>query len=477
MSRMLGESFMQVLVADDDSFSRTIMEVALTKWGYEVISASDGGEALRVLSAKRPPSLAVLDWMMPGIEGIEIVREVRRLQRQSYTYMILVTGRREKDDIILGLEAGADDYVVKPVHAGELRARIRCGQRIAELQSELIAARNLQEMINRDLFREIGERERIEGVLARAKQEWERTFDTVPDLIAIIDSDHKIVRLNKSMADKFGAHPRDIVGKACYTLCHGREDVPSFCPLVRMLWDGKEQVAEIVEERWGGCFMVSVTPMYDEFGQITGCVHVARDVTEKRLLEDRLTRLASHDPLTELPNRRYFLETLSLLFENSKRYGHPLSVGILDVDFFKQVNDANGHQAGDDVLKRLAEIMRAQLRSGDVAGRYGGDEFVIAFSNTGVAGATESMERIRQVLERIPFEGSSGPYHVSCTGGVAELVQGHLTREDLIHTADMVLYEAKNQGRNQIVAHDRTLCAQHPTPICLQKEHEPNRPI
>ena len=292
----------------------------------------------------------------------------------------------------------------------------------------------------------------MEKLIVRAKQEWERTFDTVPDLIAILDPQHRIQRLNRSMSDALKIHPRDAVGKFCYELCHGTKVPPSYCPLTPMMLDGTERTVEIVEENLGGCFMLSVSPLYGEDGKVTGCVHVARDITEKKELEEELRRLASHDSLTGLPNRKHFVETLGFLLENAKRYGNPLSVAILDIDYFKEVNDQHGHQAGDDVLKRFGQIMRQALRGGDVAGRYGGDEFMIAFPHTTARGAAESVDRIRSVLEQVDFRDGARSYRVTCAAGVAELVQEERL-DELIHAADMAMYEAKKKGRNRVSVH------------------------
>ncbi|MBI5250317.1 MAG: response regulator [Desulfomonile tiedjei] len=133
---------MRILVADDDPFIRRIVELALTKWGYEVMSVPDGNEALRLLSQDDGPRLAILDWMMPGIDGLEVIREVRRWDRQSYVYIVMLTGRSEARDIETGLETGADDYITKPLDLMELKARISCAQRVIQLQSEVIASQS-----------------------------------------------------------------------------------------------------------------------------------------------------------------------------------------------------------------------------------------------------------------------------------------------------------------------------------------------
>ncbi len=132
---------MKVLVADDEAVSRKLLESTLRRWGYEVVVASDGIEAFRLLQEPDAPKLAILDWLMPGMDGVQICREIRQLRSEPYTYMLLLTGKNAKCDVIEGLDAGADDYVIKPYDAQELQVRLRTGKRILYLQEQLIAAR------------------------------------------------------------------------------------------------------------------------------------------------------------------------------------------------------------------------------------------------------------------------------------------------------------------------------------------------
>ncbi len=131
----------RILIAEDDPVSRRMLEAFLQKWGYQVVAAADGLDALRILESEDAPALAVLDWMMPGLEGPQVCQRVRARSDRPYTYILLLTARSQKDDLLRGLESGADDYLTKPFDAPELRARLHVGQRILELQNGLIAAR------------------------------------------------------------------------------------------------------------------------------------------------------------------------------------------------------------------------------------------------------------------------------------------------------------------------------------------------
>jgi len=128
---------MKILIAGDDAMARRLLEGVLLEWGYEVLVTGDGLEAARILTSEDPPPVAILDWAMPGMTGVDVCRRVRETPSASTLYLLLLTARGEQDDVVAALEAGADDFVVKPFHPPELRARVRVGERIARLQRSL----------------------------------------------------------------------------------------------------------------------------------------------------------------------------------------------------------------------------------------------------------------------------------------------------------------------------------------------------
>ena len=191
---------MKVLIAEDDSISRRILEAFLVKWGYAVQVATDGEEAWGILQGKDAPELAILDWMMPGRDGIEVCRSLRQRQGRAYTYVLLLTARGQKEDIVAGLEAGADEYVTKPVDPFELRARVRAGRRIVELQGQLLQAREaLRDQASRDPVTGLFNHATILGILREEIVRAGRTH--TPLAVAMADVDHF-----KTVNDTYG-HP------------------------------------------------------------------------------------------------------------------------------------------------------------------------------------------------------------------------------------------------------------------------------
>jgi len=179
---------MIALIAEDDSISRRMLEAFLVKWGYEVMVAPEGDAAWEILQRNDAPRLAILDWMMPGRDGIDICRSLRQRKGRPYTYVLLLTARGQKQDIVEGLEAGADDYVTKPFDPYELRARLRAGRRIVELQEQLMQAREaLRDQASRDPLTDLWNHGTILAILRKEVARASRTHGSFA--VVMIDVD------------------------------------------------------------------------------------------------------------------------------------------------------------------------------------------------------------------------------------------------------------------------------------------------
>jgi diguanylate cyclase (GGDEF)-like protein len=179
---------MKILIAEDDPAFRHLLEETLSRWGYEAVVARDGNEAYQILLSENAPKLAILDWKMPGMEGIEICRKIRKDADDYYTYIILLTSQQRDEDLVIGMEAGADDYIIKPFKLNELRVRLRAGRRIIELQNELLAAREiLRAKATHDSLTGLLNHEEILGILDKELARSERDGVCVSVIMADID--------------------------------------------------------------------------------------------------------------------------------------------------------------------------------------------------------------------------------------------------------------------------------------------------
>lgn len=180
---------MKVLIADDSATSRILLRSALQRWGYEVVVAENGAQALEVLGRPDSPSMAILDWVMPFLTGPEVCRKIRETHREPYTYILLLTSKNTKNETVEGLDAGADDYVVKPFDEHELQVRLRAGKRIVDLQMDLLRAREeLRERANKDLLTMLPNRSAISTALEQEIARCHRDRRSVG--IILLDIDH-----------------------------------------------------------------------------------------------------------------------------------------------------------------------------------------------------------------------------------------------------------------------------------------------
>src|ERR1700687_5676525 len=180
---------MRILIADDSIVSRHLLEATLRKWGYEVMVACDGAEALELLQREDAPALIILDWMMPGITGLEVCRRIRQRGSEPYIYILLLTSKSQKEDLIEGMEAGADDYITKPFDQNELQVRLRAGTRLVDLQSQLLSAREaLRDQATRDSLTRLWNRSHILEVMQRELARGQRENTSLG--VILLDLDH-----------------------------------------------------------------------------------------------------------------------------------------------------------------------------------------------------------------------------------------------------------------------------------------------
>jgi two-component system cell cycle response regulator len=309
---------MRAVIADDDPVTTAILSHSLQQWGIDVTLTHDGASAWDRLISGPTPELAVIDWMMPGVDGIEICRRIRQQPALAGMYVLLLTGRGSRADLVAGLDAGADDYMIKPIDTEELRARVQVGIRVAGLQGRL-----------------------------------------------------------------------------------------------------------------------------------------AERVSELQAARDHLARLVSTDVLTDVYSRRWWFELAGAEFSRCRRYDRGFSLMVIDLDFFKHVNDTFGHDAGDRLLRGVADMLRAECRQSDIIGRLGGEEFALLAPETSLGAAQRVAARIREACRSVVVAAPAGEVRCSCSIGVSEVAPEDDDIESVLRRADAALYEAKRGGRDCWKSHER----------------------
>jgi diguanylate cyclase (GGDEF)-like protein len=279
---------LKILIADDSIVSRHLLEATLRKWGYDVLVACDGIEALEALQRDDTPQLAILDWMMPGLTGPEVCRKIRQRGREPYTYMLLLTSKSQKEDLIEGMEAGADDYITKPFDQHELQVRLRAGTRLVDMQAELLAAREaLREQATRDSLTHLWNRNSILEILDR---ELARSLrEGGPIGVVIVDLDHF-----KDVNDRHGHLAGDAVLREA----------------ARRMKTGIREYDSI--GRYGGEEFLILLPGCDEAASFNQAERLRKQLAQSEMSfnETRLNISASFGVTTALPSHACSPESL-----------------------------------------------------------------------------------------------------------------------------------------------------------------------
>jgi diguanylate cyclase (GGDEF)-like protein len=314
---------LRVLIADDDELLRRLLEPQLRQAGYEPVTVRDGLEAWALLQ-KEPIPMLIVDWMMPGMDGPALIRRIRDAGWPAYTYVLLLTAKGGRGDVVEGLNVGADDYMTKPFRTEELLARVGVGARILELE------RRLRESLSRE------------------------------------------------------------------------------------------------------------------------------------------EALATRDSLTGLPNRRALHERARVELSRAARTKTSLGVIMVDLDHFKRINDQFGHAAGDQALRRVAEVLQKTQRDYDYTGRWGGEEFLVILPSASLEQAGLVAERIRSAIHSIELQvGGPSPVRLRASLGVAAAGPTAFPSgiDELLERADDAMYRAKQEGRDRVRLHAERIPAPGPAPL------------
>jgi diguanylate cyclase (GGDEF)-like protein/PAS domain S-box-containing protein len=300
------------------------------------------------------------------------------------------------------------------------------------------------------VIREMTERRRAEHELQASEERFRSLFEQSMDAIYVVEYDGSSMQANRAWMELFGYTANDLATLNIIELYANPADREH---LLRKIAQTGVVADEVKFKKKDGTVFDcarTVTARRDSNGNIVAFQGIMRDITSERRDHDELQRLASYDMLTGLLNRRALLGRLEEWMQHVERYGGKFSVMMLDLDHFKRVNDTYGHQVGDHVLARTAEVLQRGLRQTDFVGRYGGEEFLVVMPHTTSAGARVVAERVRTLMQRTRIENSPGKsFTVTVSLGISARRQGD-TIDSLVGRADEALYIAKANGRNRV---------------------------
>jgi two-component system, cell cycle response regulator len=450
----------RILVVDDIPANIKLLEVRLLAEYFEVLSATSGREALDMCEFGKI-DVVLLDVMMPGMDGFEVCRRLKNDPATMHIPVVMVTALDQVSDRIRGLEAGADDFLTKPVNDLQLVTRVKSLVRLKMLSDEL--------RLRASTTRNIG----IEALLSRSGG-----IDEARARVLLIDerpaSAERVTKYLRASCDVdviddpqtgfFRAAEGDYECVVVSTGFSGFDplrlcsqlrslDRTRFLPIVVIADSGEEDRIIRALEIGVNDYLVRPLDQQELLARLRTQVKRKRYNDELRASVAQTIEMAVTDGLTGLHNRRYLDSHLQTLVDRALTRRRPLSLMIIDLDRFKAINDTHGHDGGDEVLREFAMRLRKSVRGIDLACRYGGEEFVVVMPDTEGHIGEKVAERIRASIEQTPFRiGGRTELNVTISVGVAMLEPPHDTVATLMKRADMALYEAKRGGRNRVVA-------------------------
>ena len=447
----------RILVVDDIEANRRLLQAKLEAQYHSVILASNGPDALEK-ARTTDPEIILLDVMMPGMDGYEVCRRLKADPVTAHIPVVMVTALSDTEDRVRGLDAGAEDFLTKPVDDFLLTSRINTLMRYNAVTSEL---RQREASGLKTGAMEDSAQDDVEGP-ARVFliDDNPRTSARIATLLR--ENGHKVMTLLESgnMGD-LAKERTDVllVSLLCKSfdplkLCaHFKTNDVTRAVSILLICDPLERAKAVKGLEIGASDMIMAPVDTQELlARVRTQTRRTRYVEILRERVDRGLELSVIDQLTGLYNRRYMTSQLQQYMHRAILGGKPLSVMMLDIDHFKPINDTHGHQAGDEVLQELADRLRHNIRPMDVACRPGGEEFLVILPETPGELACAAAERVRKAIAADPFNVLSETRSIAVTvsAGVSTLLGKDDTMAELLNRADTALYQAKSAGRNRV---------------------------
>ncbi|NNF80034.1 MAG: PleD family two-component system response regulator [Rhizobiales bacterium] len=449
----------RVLVVDDIVANVKLLEAKLRAEYFEVVTAMNGPAALEIIQSEKP-DIVLLDVMMPGMDGIEVCRRIKGNPQHNHIPVVMVTALDSPEDRVRGIEAGADDFLTKPVNDVALFCRVRSLLRLKMLTDELRARAETSEA-------------------AGLAEQIEAEYVQNPGRILLVDDlDMSVERIRGSLQGIYDVTPVEDPQSALfeaaenpYDLIVVSLDLENFdglrlCSQIRSLERTRQiPVLVLVEpdqddklmrglDMGVNDYLVRPVDRNELHARVKSQIRRWRYTQKLRQSVQESIELAVTDPLTGLHNRRYLETHLSGLVEKVGNRGKALTILALDIDHFKAINDNHGHDVGDRVLQEFAHRVQTEVRGLDLVSRTGGEEFIVVLPYTSTDQAHLIAERIRESVCRVRFEagGDCEPLDVTVSIGVSALDDPLDQPDDLLKRADLALYDAKRGGRNRVIS-------------------------
>ncbi len=438
-----------ILVVEDNISSLKLLMDILRGDGYQVRPATDGELALRSIQAEAP-ALILLDVLMPAMDGYEVCRRLKASESTREIPVVFTSAMSGTMDKVRAFRVGAVDYITKPFQSDEVLARVKTHISLRLMQQRLEQQNMELRKVQDELEERVQQRTRA---LSTSDERFHSVIQAASDAIIVINDEGIVVTWNPGAAAMFGRNREEMLGQDLRPIIPERHWLPHRAAIERLNAGRGIKKGQNLEfeglRRNGEEFPIELSlagwrsddrPFYSS---------IIRDISERKKADKLIKHLASHDVLTDLPNRAMFMDRLMQALARAHRDQSILAILFVDLDGFKEVNDNYGHMAGDQVLKQVAERLNTCRRETDPAGRIGGDEFIICLTDTphNAAISRQAGKILRKLAE--PYQVADREVAISASMGIATYPDMGTTADMLISRADSAMYDAKNAGRNR----------------------------
>ncbi len=456
-----------ILIVDDQPENLRVLDKILTEQGYQVRKAINGMLALRS-AVSNPPDVILLDIKMSEMDGYQVCEQLKANPQLKDIPVIFISALDETINKIRAFEVGGVDYVTKPFQAEEVMVRIKSQLTIQQQQKSLQLEIEYRRQKEKELQREVERRKDTEAILYQSRALINSVLNSALDGIAALQAvrkvtgeiaDFRCLLVKPVMGEALGIKEEKIIGKLMLKRLLTKMKSDLFDSFVNLVETGKslEQDIHYKYNNYNRWYHFIAVKLGDGFA-ITLRDITARKITELKLSKanQELDRLANVDGLTKVGNRRAFDNLLSQKWKIGLTKQKPLSLLLIDVDYFKYYNDFYGHLQGDDCLIKIAQaISKSVSRTEYLVARYGGEEFGIILPNTNIDGAVKLAELIRHNIQQLKIahaKSKVSDYVTISLGVVSVIPTPDILPASLIAKADEALYQAKKQGRDRLIS-------------------------
>lgn len=448
----------RVLVVDDLLPNVKLLEAKLSTEYYEVITATSGAEALEKVGSKKP-DVILLDVMMPGMDGFEVCSRIKQNPETAHIPVVMVTALTDIEDKVRGLEAGADDFLSKPINDTALMARVRSLARLKMALDEWRVRENAANQFGVTSEQTNVMKEPVEGarVLLIEDKEFEKSkiitaLSADLNIVIHVESGLKAMELVSVQDFDVIIVSLNMKGEDGLRLCsHLRSNERTrSTPLVMVAENADMDKIAYGLEIGAHDYIVRPLEKSELLARVRTQIRRKRFQERLRSTYEISLSMALTDSLTGLYNRRYLEVHLQKLIESNIENKKALAVLMIDIDNFKQVNDTHGHAVGDQILKIFSKRLKHNLRSFDMVARLGGEEFVVVLPDVTPERAYIVSERLRRAIAEKPItcDTDDGCLSITTSIGGSIISDEEYTISEILERADKRLYEAKDAGRN-----------------------------